>query len=99
MKLERDHNCVRNMNWRSDVEPAQVDPLIVSLTKGGRYRKLNSMPFLVTLEGPDQTRVLLVPRTGRVQIRVSYEVAEEERRFKAEAVYADIVRANLLPPK
>lgn len=99
MKLERDHNCVRNMNWRSDVEPTQVDPLIASLLKGGRYRKVDSMPFLITLEGPDQTRILLVPRTGRVQIRVSYEVAEDQRRFKAEAVYTDLVRATLLPPR
>jgi hypothetical protein len=51
-----------------------------------------------TLRSPEGHHVLIVRRTGRVQIRVDYTVPEPLRRFSAEAVFAILVRALAVGP-
>lgn len=92
LTLSRDHTCVRGMNWRCDVAPAAVDTLLAALTAAG-FSPRPSPAAMPTLRSPEGHHVLIVRRTGRVQIRVDYAVPEPLRRFSAEAVFAVLVRA------
>jgi hypothetical protein len=51
--------------------------------------------MLRTLRSPEGHEIVIVPRTGRVQIRVHYLTPEEERRIAAEGVFAVLVRSIL----
>ena len=95
MHLTRDHTCQRNLNWRTDVAPEVVDGVVQELLATDRYHLAGTMPFLVTLESTDKSRVIVVPRTGRIQIRVNYEIPTESRRLAAEAIFADIAKGVL----
>jgi hypothetical protein len=90
--LTRDHACVRGMNWRFDLPPAAVEATLNALPSAG-FLPCPSPDTLPSFESPEGHRVLLVRRTGRAQIRVSYTVPESERRLAAEAVFTAILRA------
>lgn len=94
LTLARDHTCIRGMNWRCDVDPAAVEPLLAALGAAG-FAARPSPPALPCLRGPEGHQVMLVRRTGRVQIRVDYAVPEARRRLAAEGVFALIARALL----
>lgn len=98
LALARDHACVRGMNWRCDVDPAAVDALLSALAAAG-FTPRHSPPALPCLLAPAGHQVLVVRRTGRVQIRVDYAVPEPHRRLAAEAVFVLIARALLGPPR
>lgn len=89
--LQRDHTCVQNMNWRCDVPPGAVDRLLAALLAAGFVRQPgpDALPALLS---PDHHRVLVVRRTGRVQLRIDYVIPPHERRHAAEALFALIVR-------
>ncbi len=94
MELTRDQSCVDRINWRCDL-PAGVsgEALFDCLSKLADHQVEGPGPLLFVLRTPGQHRILIVPRTGRVQIRVSYEVPKLDRRLAAEGVFAALVRA------
>lgn len=93
MELTRDQSCVDRINWRCDLPPTMSgDALFERLSKLEGYRVEGPGPLLYVVRGPDQHQILIVPRTGRVQIRVSYDVPKLERRLAAEKVFATLVR-------
>ncbi|MCU0654918.1 MAG: hypothetical protein MUF64_06400 [Polyangiaceae bacterium] len=90
--LTRDHACVRGMNWRFDLPPAAIEAALDALPSAG-FLPCPSPEALPSFQSPEGHRVLLVRRTGRAQIRVSYTVPEGQRRLAAEAVFTAVVRA------
>lgn len=93
MELTRDQSCVDRINWRCDL-PSSVsgDVVFARLAKLQGYLVEGPGPLLYVVRVPGQHQVLIVPRTGRVQIRVSYDVPKLDRRLAAEGVFATLVR-------
>ncbi len=91
--LTREATCIRSLAWRCDL-PVQLswarlqDELVVS--------GLVSRPTvrgLVRYANVTQDELVLVPASGRVQLRVHYTVPEQERRFVAEMLFQTLVYA------
>ena len=83
--LSRDPSCMKDLAWRTDLAPEWIEPLVERLLEGD-FRLASRGPIVV-LDTTDGHRVVLVPRTGRVQIRIGYVVPSEERATAAAAVY------------
>ncbi len=95
MDLSRDFGCFKSLNWRTDLPAgSDCDILVAVLGKRGfePVRPTGPLRQLRTAEGHE---VVLVPRTGRIQIRIHYLTPEHERRFKAEGIFCAIVRVVL----
>ena len=88
---EPEPGCVGVLNWRSSADPRYVVRLGDALAElpGWTVRALH-VPVMVVLRRNDRTEVLLVPRTGRIQIRVDHAVPEEMREVIAHSAMADI---------
>lgn len=91
--LHRDHGCRRDLLWRMEL-PVSVDVgALADRLVGEGWRDRSPAPQVRTLEGPDGHGLVLIPRTGRIQIRVHYLVAHGERFAAAEAVRARVVQS------
>jgi hypothetical protein len=96
MELARDQSCLRSLNWRCDLPAgSDCDRIAAALAEKGFASTGGSSMFRI-LRSPEGHEIVLVPRTGRVQIRVHYLTPEEERRFAAEGVFALLVRSILV---
>jgi hypothetical protein len=91
--LTREVTCIRSLAWRCDL-PVQLpwERLKDELAASG----LTSRPAvrgLVRYANPTEDELVLVPASGRVQLRVHYTVPEQERRFAAERLFQTLVYA------
>jgi hypothetical protein len=93
LMLTREVTCIRSLAWRCDL-PAQMpwERLKEELLRA----ELISVPAvrgLVRLANAGGDELVLVPASGRVQLRVHYTVPETERRFAAERLFQMLVYA------
>ncbi|HVE83966.1 MAG TPA: hypothetical protein VND93_14005 [Myxococcales bacterium] len=82
-KVELENSCFERLNWRCTLRalPAgsgQAASLVPALVARG-YTEVKRVPSLLEAFHPDGHRVAVVPSTGRIQIRVSMKVPEQER--------------------
>ena len=83
---------MRARHYRVELSPeCSLDELTASLLATG-WRDESVLEGLSTLVNSSGHRVLIVKKTRRVQIRVSYSVVESERRWAAESVYVEFSR-------
>jgi hypothetical protein len=95
LALTREVTCIRALAWRCDL-PLATDwaALAAALTAGG-LTALPAVRGLVRLGSDTGDEFLLVPNSGRVQIRVHYTIPEHDRRFAAERLFQRVVYAFL----
>ncbi|GAB4109958.1 MAG: hypothetical protein OHK0013_45710 [Sandaracinaceae bacterium] len=91
MRLTADTSCTDKRSYRLDVAGVTVAEWV------GALESLRSGPQLpgsnrYSVLGHD---VLLVERTGRIQVRVALDVAKHDRRVAAERVVAALLRRLL----
>lgn len=92
MKLELDSGCTERTSWRVELPRSAIDAATRGLVAAG-MREDASPPGLVCLVDARRTRVLIVTKTGRCQIRVDVDVPRASRRHEAERVFALLLRA------
>ena len=95
MRIEPEDTCIRHLAWR--VVPAG-DPLaavsaLVEALRAAGWPEERRAPGLLAFPRPGGHRVLVVPATGRVQIRLHYTVPEAERPAAAQAILAELAAA------
>ncbi|MBL8942848.1 MAG: hypothetical protein JNK45_06870 [Myxococcales bacterium] len=95
--VKRDSSCVRGLLWRVEPpEDLEVEQLIAALLANGLTE--HGTPGVIRhLSAADETAVIVVPKTRRVQIRLSYLVDPSEREAKARFVAASIAQWAALP--
>jgi hypothetical protein len=93
LTLSREVTCIRSLAWRCDV-PAQLhwDGLCAELQALG-LAALPATRGLLRFGTERGDEIVVVSRSGRVQLRVHYTVPEEERRFAAERLFQLLVTA------
>lgn len=90
--VQRDSSCIRGLLWR--VEPpehVEVGRLIAALRAHG-FTEHGTPGVIRHLSAADETAVIVVPRTRRLQIRLSYLVDPSEREAKARCVAANLAQ-------
>ncbi|MEZ4363537.1 MAG: hypothetical protein R3B48_25400 [Kofleriaceae bacterium] len=93
LSLTREVTCLRSLAWRCDLPPAlHWDGLVEQLLQAG-LSPVATVAGLVRLSAVSGDEIVLVPRSGRVQLRVHYTVPEHERRFAAERLFQLLVSA------
>lgn len=90
MSLTRDPSCMRDMLWRIQLEGADLREIAGKLEADGWVDR-SRLPLLVDLHGPEGHALVMVPRTGRVQLRLHYLTPAEVRPGAAEGVYRRVV--------
>lgn len=91
---EPEPGCVGVLNWRSSIEPPYVVPLGEALAAAPSWAmRASHVPVLIVLRRNDRTEILLVPKTGRIQIRVDHAVPQEKREAIIHSAMADVQEA------
>jgi len=91
--LSRDGGCTRSLLWRLESSaPLSVGRLGAALERAG-YRESSAPPGLHIYDGRGEDRVVFVPRTGRIQLRLSYLRLGERRAEDARELGAAIASA------
>jgi hypothetical protein len=92
--FSRDQSCVRALSYRMDLaRPEDSTAFGELLVRLGYAKDLERpSPGFEKWRSSAGHEVFVVPRTGRVQFRVSYIVAADERRRVAEGFFASVVR-------
>jgi len=79
VKLEVEAGCVDLLKWRCDLEPGlDFEALTLDLRRHGLRARVFE-PGLIVLDGEQGEQMVIVPRTGRVQIRVDLLTPKPER--------------------
>ncbi|HEX2731929.1 MAG TPA: hypothetical protein VHM70_09995 [Polyangiaceae bacterium] len=91
--LELSNCCVRELNWECELERRELSNQLVAALLPLGYRASNDSGFVVELVHTNEHRVVVVPRTGRVQLRLAYTTPQPERRGAAEQLLRQIVDA------
>jgi len=87
LRLEPEHGCWARINWRIEM-PVQTDfaRLARQIVASG-FEARCDCDMLKVLRDRDGHEIILVPRTGRTQIRISTLVPEDERPEAAERLF------------
>lgn len=94
MQLQRDHGCRHLLSWRGDL-PAPIDMawLEARLMSANLY-VCHEHPGFITFEEDDTGhRLVVVPRTGRLQLRLYATTTTETREAEAVRVGGAMGRA------
>lgn len=91
--LTREVTCIRSLAWRCDL-PVQIgwERLKEELLRS-ELKESPTVRGLIRLLNQGGDELVLVPASGRVQLRVHYTVPESERRFAAERLFQMLVYA------
>jgi hypothetical protein len=93
LRLSAEAGCIELLKWRCHL-PNTLDSAGVAcrLAERGFSTRLFDN-WLIVLASADGSEIRLVPRTGRVQIRVGYATPKCDRPARAELVLAELERA------
>lgn len=86
--IEREGGCLEGLQWRL-VDPPPLREAVARLLRLG-FRRFDCSGLIV-LYAPEGHKVLLVPATGRVQIRLDVETPPERRAEVAQVLARWIV--------
>lgn len=92
--LEADHGCFRRLGWRCTVlgaAPPTAGAARALVARG--YTDGSRSPSLVELAHRARHRVVIVPATGRVLIRVDVDIPLDERVAVAVGVAEEVAAA------
>ena len=93
--LTRDVGCRKDMMWATRLNPAvPVAELLAGLEREGFGKGAGAIPGRLAVFDQSDTghRVIFVPRTGRIQIRLDALTRHEERVEAARVVYDILYR-------
>lgn len=92
MQLRRDPGCIHGLTWR--LQP-RCDVDLARLLRGvaaAGWKESPGIGELLIYAIPGGHRLLLVPSTGRVQIRLDYRLGVAQRPLAAQAIVASLTR-------
>ncbi|RDV37503.1 hypothetical protein DV096_13400 [Bradymonadaceae bacterium TMQ3] len=95
LNLRKDRACIDDLLWRLDLpEDTDLTRLPDALREVGLTRRgqASSLPMWVFFSAEDH-RLLVVPATGRLQLRVHYATPRDTRRNAARALAEQVARA------
>ena len=85
--------CLRSRTWRYRVQRTVPAAALVEEMKKLGWQDVSRSPALREMHHPRGHRILVVPQTGRIQIRLDLGVPEPERTAAARAVGLDLLAA------
>ena len=87
--ISKDPGCLRDMLWRISFDDLEAKGVGARLLAAGWTNRAR-MPVLLDLEGPQGHVLVIVPRTGRMQLRLHYLTAHEDRPSTAQRLHDEI---------
>jgi hypothetical protein len=88
VQVSAGHSCYRQLTWECIFEPpAAVTTLIEQLLHRGFVDESHS-PLVRELLHPEQHRLIIIPTTGRVQLRLHYLTPKTQRETVAHSFAA-----------
>lgn len=92
MQLRRDPGCIHGLTWRlQGACGIDVAQLLRGVSAAG-WKESPGIGELLIYAIPGGHRLLLVPSTGRVQIRLDYRLGVAQRPLAAQAIAARLMR-------
>ena len=93
VRLEIGHSCYRNLTWECVGGTRDQAVLLTALLPKLGYADESYDDAVRIFVSPEEHTIVLIPRTGRIQIRIHYLTPAEARKVAAERVMLDLSRA------
>jgi hypothetical protein len=93
LELELAHCCHRELSWECELQRREYAVELPKALVPEGYTLAADHGFMLQLEHAEGQVLILVPRTGRVQLRLPYTTPSAERRPLAERLAAQIGNA------
>lgn len=94
LRLSLDHSCRRLLAWRGQLERGAQGEALESAFATEGFGLVDPQPgFVVFEESRTKHRVLVVPATGRLQVRLHYTTPEDQRPLEAARIGEALGRA------
>lgn len=84
VQIRAGHSCYRGLTWDCELTPRTSVAAIIDHLLASGFVDESRAPRVRELVHPDAHRVVLIPSTGRVQLRLHYLTPPDERREVAE---------------
>ncbi len=88
--LEPDSACCRQANWRTDLPPGLDVAGVERRMEDAGWTSRSRHPALKVFRHGEGHEVAWVVTTGRVQIRIDFEVPRRQRRRRAQTLYREL---------
>lgn len=92
MQLQYDPACIHGLSWRLVVGGERGLERLLRMVCAAGWQESPGIGELLIYAIPGGHRLLLVPGTGRVQIRLDYRTAPHQRALVAQAIVASLER-------
>lgn len=99
MRLELSHCCYRELSWECELTRRSDAAELASALAELGYVATPNGDWLLELIHPAGQRFVVVPRTGRVQLRLHYDTPAAERRELALSIAAEVERVLSRDPE
>jgi len=83
---------MKDMLWRIMLPQPQRIPQIIRDLEAQGWQQRSRIPAVSELMGPDGHILVMVPRSGRVQIRIHYLTAKAQRAGCAQRVHDHVLQ-------
>ena len=96
------NGCREGLSWELAFGPAPSPATLVSVLKNDAWRDASRLPTIVELEHPEGHELIVIPKTGRVQLRVCYITPRLNRQATATRVataIASMLGTPAVPPR
>lgn len=90
--VERDHGCFRGLTWRATIAAGAGAAMQAAL--GATMLDLTRDPRLIAMRTADDHHVIVVPATGRVQLRLDLGSEPRARPAIALALARQVIAAR-----
>lgn len=84
VQIRAGHSCYRGLTWDCELTPRKSVDLIIAHLLSLGFKDESRGARVRELAHPEGHRVILIPSTGRVQLRLHYLTPPEKRREVAE---------------
>ena len=92
LRVVREHACFRDLAWSCGFATLESEVLVERLT-AGPWSDVSRAPRVIELRHHAGHRMVILPASGRVQLRVCYMIAQADRCACAAQLAAELAAA------
>ncbi len=90
VRIEPAPSCLLGLHWELSFTQLQTDDVVRAIVAMG-YSDKTRMPAVRTFASSTGERLIVIPKTGRVQLRLDFETPKSERSSRAVVIAKWIV--------
>ncbi len=82
--------CVRGLHWELSFESIRIEEVRLAMSPSG-FLDCTRMPEILVFQNSPGDRVIIVPATGRIQLRLDLATKKEDRANRAQRITQELL--------